>query len=372
MLQEREFDGRGRWVTISGRPVFIADARPEEVNLDALRPPELAPEADITIVKMADGRVRREYSDAWIQKTARYKFAKVTEIERNRSEIESGLASDVRDALKRGGLRGDKNAQASLCALLIAKTGMRPGSPGQGTRIKSGDGKGTLQRTYGATTVQKRHVTISGDEVRFQYLGKSGVQRDVRIKDPLIARGVKALIDSKDGSADVFDGVDEKQLNRRFKRFNSHYKAKDFRAAIAMQEASAAIADVLSGDRKPVPSDAEKARRLARRLVNDLGKKISSKLGNTPAVAISNYTNPALVEQFLFEYGIPRSVLESDAEHLRQEYMRVALTLPVPSKVPMLTILYGGEAVSEWTSRFLSDREDAEDAESQHWEELPA
>lgn len=367
--EEYKSDASGRWVTIKGRPVFISADTPDELDLNALKPPTEAPDDDVTVVTMKDGRERKEYSKEWLQKTARYKFAKVVDIERRREEIESALSKDVEDALAAGDM--DNNAQASLCALLIAKTGMRPGSPGQGTKVKSGENKGVFQKTYGATTVQKKHVTIKGDTVRFRYLGKSGVQRDVSVTDPLIARGVTKLLEGKTPSKDVFDGISEDTLIRRVKRFNSHYKTKDFRTAIAMQEATKAMAELLSGKRQEIPDKPEKVKALARKLVGELGKKISAKLGNTPAVAISNYTSPALVEHFLSQYGIPRNMLESEVEHLQSEMMRAAGAPIDLERLPMLTILYGKDAMSEWAARWVSDREDAEDVKSEYWEELP-
>jgi hypothetical protein len=207
--------------------------------------------------------------------------------------------------------------------------------------------------------------------VRFQYLGKSGVQRDVSIEDALVARGVKKLLEGKDDDKDVFDGVSEAALIRRVQRFNKHYKSKDFRTAIAMQEATKGMAELLSEKREEIPDDPKKVKALAKRLVAKLGKKVAAKLGNTPAVAISNYTSPALVEHFLSQYGIPRGMNESAVEHLQQELMRAA-GLPLDlDKLPMLTLLYGKDAMNEWAGRWVNDREDGEDVESEFWEELP-
>jgi DNA topoisomerase IB len=369
LYEELVSDHIGRWVTIGGRPVFIANDTPDEMDLNAIKPPDRAPDDDVTTVLQKDGTERKEYSKRWLQLTGRYKFAKVVDIERRREEIENNLSNDVEEALASGEV--DRGAQASLCSLLVSKTGMRPGSPGQGTKVKSGDSKGVLQRTYGATTIQKRHVSVSGDTVRFQYLGKSGVQRDVSVTDPVVARGVSRLLDGKGDEEDLFDGINEDTLIRRVKRFNKHYKSKDFRTAIAMQEATDAIAEILSGERQKIPDNPEKVRALARKLVAQVGKRVAARLGNTPAVAISNYVSPTLIEHFLSQYGIPRNLLESAMEHLKTELMRAAGAPLDLERLPMLTILYGKEAMAEWAARWTNDREDAEDVESEHWKELP-
>src|ERR1700751_1486464 len=46
--------------------------------------------------------------------------------------------------------------------------------------------------SYGLTTLKNRHVAVDGNEVRFRFTGKSGKQWSLRVKDPRIAKIIKA------------------------------------------------------------------------------------------------------------------------------------------------------------------------------------
>lgn len=43
-------------------------------------------------------------------------------------------------------------------------------------------------RSYGLTTLTRRHASVSGDRLRFRFRGKSGVAHDVTVRDRRIAR----------------------------------------------------------------------------------------------------------------------------------------------------------------------------------------
>lgn len=348
----------GRWVTINGRPVFIADS---DAELERLKPPPVAPDKHKRVVtfKDKDGmeRQRTEYDDEWNEIASKYKFAKLSRIEAQRAEIESALSKDIEDGFNEDGSLSYSGALAAV-ALCVVKTGMRPGSPGQGTKVKSGPDKGKFQNTYGASTIERRHVRVLGDTVSFEYLGKSGVQRKVKVKDATLARAVSALRKGKQ-SEPLFqsDGrrVTASALGSRLKEFNSHYKTKDFRTAVANRVAADHAVRALKKP-KSIPKDKKKARAFAKRLVSELSRAVSSELGNTPAVALRSYISPPLVERFLEDYGVDTSLLESAQEKTFR-----------PSSLSLLNILYGDEAVREWSSSFLSDAESEEDRESQHW-----
>ena len=94
----------------------------------------------------------------------------------------------------------------------------------------------------------------------------------------------------------------------------------------------------------------------------ELAQSISSQLGNTPAIAIKNYTNPMLVEHMLKSYGFSAQQLEG--ENASEKAATKAIDM---SKLSLLKAVYGEEPVREWASAFVDGDEDAEDSE--HWEE---
>ena len=57
--------------------------------------------------------------------------------------------------------------------------------------------------TYGIATMKKRHVTVSGDEVTFDYEAKGGQRRLQTIGDPEVAALVKALKQRRGGGDEL-------------------------------------------------------------------------------------------------------------------------------------------------------------------------
>src|SRR5262249_34423054 len=50
-------------------------------------------------------------------------------------------------------------------------------------------------RSYGLTTLQRKHVRVKGDTVHFEFRGKSGVEHDVAVSDRRLANIVQQLQD---------------------------------------------------------------------------------------------------------------------------------------------------------------------------------
>jgi DNA topoisomerase-1 len=61
-----------------------------------------------------------------------------------------------------------------------------------------------LHHHYGATTLQKRAVTLTGDAVTFDYIAKEGKRRTVRIDDEEILRVVRDLMQSDNDVGALF------------------------------------------------------------------------------------------------------------------------------------------------------------------------
>ncbi len=152
-------------------------------------------------------------------------------------------------------------------------------------------------RTFGITTITRRHVHIRGSRLQFQYRGKHKVLVRRMIVDPELAEAVSRLL-SLPGSHRVFryelDGqvhnLTAAKLNGYIRQnMGPEFTAKDFRtwggtllAAIAFAEAG------------PAQSAADAKRKTAAVM-----RRVAEHLGNTPAVARASYVSPAVVEQYL-------------------------------------------------------------------------
>ena len=91
--------------------------------------------------------------------------------------------------------------------------------------------------SYGLTTMQEDHVTISGDTVRFSFRGKSGRDHKVSIRDKKLARIIRQVRDipgqelfhyiDDDGEPATISSQDVNDYLRVIS--NDDFTAKDFR-----------------------------------------------------------------------------------------------------------------------------------------------
>ncbi|MEX2212168.1 MAG: hypothetical protein WD689_10460 [Gaiellaceae bacterium] len=152
-------------------------------------------------------------------------------------------------------------------------------------------------RTYGITTLRKRHVTVRGHRIAFCFRGKGRAQVRQTIADEELAEEIRGLL-ALDGGSRLFRyRLDGELGNLTGARLNAYigehlgpeYTAKDFRTWGGTLLAAIALAE-------HGPAETEAA---AKRTVAAVMRTVGEKLGNTPAVARASYVNPAVVEQYL-------------------------------------------------------------------------
>ena len=285
------------------------------------------------------------YTPQQIVAASDYKFARVRSIDKQLGE----LIAATRPEAKAGKERTHSKAVASGL-LLVLLTGMRAGggkSPG-----KAGSTAG--KETFGATTIERRHVRVApGGVVHIRYQGKKDVFRDVTVTDKELASSIRVFLGGKNKGAPndrtpLFTyGPKDAHLRRTdlaksLKRLNDHYKVKDLRTLVAMDIATAEVKDILKGAHKlraQVPEKPAARKRFAKALVKRVGVAVSSQLGNTPSVAISDYIDPRLIEKMLSRVGLEMYKSEG-------------------GELPQLRALYGDDVVDAWVSAYLSDEED--------------
>src|SRR5690554_4278690 len=153
--------------------------------------------------------------------------------------------------------------------------------------------------TYGLTTMRHKHLTIEGDEIIFNYNGKSGQEQEKHIADRKLAKIIMEL-DELPGY-EIFKFLDEdgKVIKVKSDDLNAYireimgeeFSAKDFRtwagtmiAAIALDE----LGVVEKKDQKILDKNIKEA-------VN----RVSERLGNTPSVARSSYIDPRIIDDYL-------------------------------------------------------------------------
>jgi DNA topoisomerase I len=152
-------------------------------------------------------------------------------------------------------------------------------------------------RTFGITTLRKRHVTIRGNRIAFRYRGKHSIQVHTAIVDAGLASALRELV-AIDGGARLFryerDGtiypLDARKLNDYIRTYmGDEFSAKDFRTWGGTLVASIALAE------RGLPETATEQKRV----IAGVMRKVGDQLGNTPAVARASYVSPAVIDQYL-------------------------------------------------------------------------
>ena len=228
------------------------------------------------------GRKQYRYHDRWRERRDREKFDSMTSFARALPRLRRRVASD----LTRPGMPREK---VLACAARLLDRGF--------FRIGSED-YAEENDTYGIATMRKRHVTVAGDEVSFDYESKGGRRRLQSIGDPDVAEIVDALKRRRGGGEELLAYKERgRWVNVRSADINEYvreaaggdFTAKDFRTWSGTVLAAVALA--VSA---PAQGTATARKRAKTRAI----KEVAHHLGNTPAVARSSYIDPRVFDRF--------------------------------------------------------------------------
>ena len=166
-------------------------------------------------------------------------------------------------------------------------------------------------RTFGVTTLSKRHVSVRGKRVSFRFRTKNRTLVHTTLVDTELAEVVRELL--KVQGARLFRYEREgKLVNLTGDLLNDYiqehmgdeFTAKDFRTWGGTLTAAIALAE-------HGPPESATA---AKRVVAAVMRRVGERLGNTPAVARSSYVSPAVVEQYMDGRTL---------DHFRPRHLRV-------------------------------------------------
>jgi DNA topoisomerase-1 len=152
-------------------------------------------------------------------------------------------------------------------------------------------------RTYGITTLTKRHVRVHRHRVTVDFRGKNRTQIRTTLVDEELAGAIREL-QALRGGRRLFRYEWEGCLcNLTGARLNDYidahmgeaFNAKDFRTWGGTLTAAIALAE-----RDPPETEAD-----AKRSIAAVMRIVGERLGNTPAVARVSYVSPAVIEQYL-------------------------------------------------------------------------
>jgi DNA topoisomerase-1 len=229
----------------------------------------------------ARGRKQYRYHAHWrrVRDDAKYgrSVAFATTLPRLRGRVERDLG--------RRGLSREK-VEAAVVRLLEA------------TLIRVGNEEyAQANRSFGLTTLRRRHATASDRWIRFRFRGKSGKDHFVRVRDPRLARIIRAcqalpgplLFQYRDPAGRVRP-ITSEDVNRYLREVTGRdFTAKDFRTWAATVRTAWELHGLPAADSK-----AAGKRNVARAMA-----AVAQRLGNTPAICRQSYVHPAVVGAYL-------------------------------------------------------------------------
>lgn len=228
------------------------------------------------------GRVQYIYHRKFVEKQQRQKFAKLNAF----GEAIPKLMDAVNRDIELEGLPAEK--VLAVVMRLMGSLYFRVGS----------DLSEKHYKTYGITTLQKKHLEIGNKgKLTFAFVGKSHVDHRRIIVDSELAGVIKEMISLKRGRK-LFRYLDESgkpravtpaQINAYIKNAtDAKFSSKDFRTW-----GGTLLAAVAFAEEGCCETEAE-----TKQAVVKIVKKVADELGNTPAVCRSSYIHPVVLKAY--------------------------------------------------------------------------
>ncbi len=220
------------------------------------------------------------YHPDWVKLSQQNKFSKIIDF----GESLPYIRSSVRHNMLENG-HSKKKITATIIWLL------------ENTFIRIGNEEYASENdSFGLTTLRNKHVEVKGNEIKFDFKGKSGVQHEIEISNPVVAKTVKKCIElpgyelfqfiGDDGDRHVVDSSD---VNMFLKDVTGDdFTAKDFRTWGGTSIAANNFYQIGHEENKTA----------RKKKVVETIKKVASQLGNTVAVCRSYYIHPTVFQTY--------------------------------------------------------------------------
>ncbi len=252
----------------------------------------------------ARGRKQYRYHPQYREARDRSKFRRMLEF--------SEVLPRLRERIERD-LRAETLSRRQILATvvrLLDKTLIRVGN----------DEYVRENRSYGLTTLRRRHVTVDGTMLRFSFRGKSGVEHTIAVADPRLAKIVQRCRELP--GQELFQYIDAKGRRQLISSedINAYLReasgrditAKDFRTWGGTMLAAVELRRM-----GPPASRRETDRNIIAAI-----DAVAERLGNTRAVCRKYYVHPALLEAYRMGETVPQPPPKGQARRQRGAALR--------------------------------------------------
>jgi DNA topoisomerase-1 len=219
------------------------------------------------------------YNKTHTKRRDKSKFMKMIDFGESYKKIMNQVKRDIYS-------EGDtKDKQIAMSLLLVVECGIRVGSEKYRDENNS----------FGATTLEPRHIKISGEVVTVDFIGKKGVQNTGKVRSKRLSRNLRIKKRTFKKDEPIFSyrrgskwyTLKSSDVNKYLKKFGN-FSSKNFRTWVANLSF---ITEIIKLD---IPDNETHKKKN----INMALDKVSEKLNNTRSVCKSNYIDPYLVELY--------------------------------------------------------------------------
>ena len=230
----------------------------------------------------AAGRWQYLYHANHIARAERKKFDRLLKFAQALPNMRQAVARELRKP-------GLGRERVMACILRILSTCLiRPGSEVYASENGS----------YGIATLRPKHVSLKGDQIAFDFRGKSQVQQHQELRDRQVAKVVRDLLKHPakevfkyEDNAGDFVNIKRPHINEYIKEvMGEGFSAKDFRTWAGTLVCACALARA--------GIDLPNTKTSRRKKIVAAIKETAETLGNTPAVCRSAYICPDVLNSF--------------------------------------------------------------------------
>jgi DNA topoisomerase I len=185
--------------------------------------------------------------------------------------------------------------------------------------------------SFGLTTMRNKHARVKGEKIRFEFRGKSGIEHEIDLADPRLARIVRQCQDlpgqelfqylDDDGKVRDIGSADVNDYLREISGLD--VTAKDFRTWAGTALAAQALQEFEEFDSQAA----------AKRNITAAIERVAERLGNTKAICRKCYIHPAIFDAYL-----DRSLLETLQSRTEKE-LRTSLPKLPAEEAAVLALL---------------------------------
>ena len=227
------------------------------------------------------GRKQYIYHPDWRAHRDQAKYSRMADFGRALPRLRGRVDHD----LCRHGLPREKVLAAVI--RIMEETAIRVGN----------DEYAQANKSFGLTTLRKRHVDVHGAAAEFEFRGKSGKMHKTGIHDRRLAALIRRCEElpgqrlfqfvDHDGHRHAISSHDVNDYIRE--ATGGSFTAKDFRTWTGTLHCAQALAQAGPGENKGAQ----------KRIISECVKQTAGILGNTPTVCRSSYIHPMVFEHYI-------------------------------------------------------------------------